>query len=384
MTFSEKSRNYRVKHFTIFLKVNLFFFIFLQKNYCQINNEAFGKYRIDSSVTTKWQIDFQSISYFHNREYFGKIADGYTLFGNNLSPKLTYKPNQKVSIEAGLFIRKDFGNQGIKNIQPTFTIVIEKDSGQFRFGNLKGNLNHNLIEPLYNFEGIISNNLESGIQYTKVKNKTFLDIWVDWQRMIYNNSPYKEEIWGGVHWKPTVYSGSKFNVKTPIQFTAYHKGGQITVDKSPLKTELNLAAGIETNWSNAGIFKKISLQNYFLLFQHQSNIVRNYKSGAGYYLNATFETRKLNAMISYYYGNSLNSFTGGDLFQSVNKNNELNTEKYRKLLIFRLYKDFEIIPNLFLIARFEPYFDLLNKRFEHSEGLFISFREKFGLAKRKF
>jgi hypothetical protein len=34
-----------------------------------------------------------------------------------------------------------------------------------------------------------------------------------------------------------------------------------------------------------------------------------------------------------------------------------------------------------LTARFEPYFDLNNGIFEHSEGLFITYKEIFGIKK---
>jgi hypothetical protein len=357
--------------------------ILLLSNFCkaQINNNSF--YFVPKTDTiSQFTFDFQSFSYFHNREYFGKIADGYTLFGNNISPSLIYKPAKNVSIQLGAFARKDFGNSGFKDLQPTFTVLIEKDSTEFRFGNIKGNLAHQLNEPLYNFEGIINNALESGFQLTNRKKEHFFDLWVDWQRMIYQNSPYKEEIWGGTHWKPTIYKGSNITFKTPIQLTAYHKGGQITLDNRPLKTELNIAIGLETEFKLNGFFKKINLQNYFLGYKQQSNEIREYKSGLGYYLNATFENRKFNTMFSYYFGNSVSSFSGGSLYQSINKNDGFATEKYRKLLIMRIYKDFQIIPNLSLVARFEPYYDLNNARFEHSEGLFINYKQKFGLGKK--
>lgn len=361
----------------------VFFLTISFKTFAQINNNAFiFNETLDSNKNLKWKIDFQSLSYFHNREYFGKIADGYTLFGNQFSPKIVYNPSQKVSIEAGVFAQKDFGNTSFSAIQPIFTIILKKDSTLFRFGNLKGNLAHQLIEPLYNFEGIISNNLESGFQLTKKNKGNFFDLWVDWQRMIYQNSPFKEEIWGGIHWKPVIYDKNNFQLKTPIQFTAYHKGGQITLDNRPLKTETNLALGTEAIWKRPKSGNKIVFQNYVLGFKEQSNVIKELKSGLAFYSNLTFETKKFNAMLTYYFGNGYSSKMGGDLYQSINKNDETNTEKYRKLLIFKLFKDYKIIDNLYLIARFEPYLDLETGIFEHSEGLFISYKETFGIIKR--
>ena len=152
---------YKELNYSYKLILLLLFSVIATENLAQINNNAFiFNETLDSNKNAKWEVDFQSLSYFHNREYFGKIADGYTLFGNQVSPKIVYSPSQKVSIEAGVFAQKDFGNTRFSTIQPIFTIILKKDSTQFRFGNIKGNLNHQLIEPLYNIEGIISNNLE--------------------------------------------------------------------------------------------------------------------------------------------------------------------------------------------------------------------------------
>lgn len=368
------------------LRVSIIFFSFFTlisfQNYAQINNSAFlFNDPLDSNKNNNWKVDFQSLSYFQNKEFFGKIADGFTLFGNQITPKIIYSPSQKVSIEAGVFVQKDFGNTRFSAIQPIFTVVIKKDSTQFRFGNLKGNLNHQLIEPLYNFDGIISNNLESGFQLLKKNKANFFDLWVDWQRMIYQNSPFKEEIWGGIHYKPVIYSKNNFQFKTPIQFTAYHKGGQITIDNRPLITETNLALGTEAIWKLPKNSNKLIFQNYVLGFKHQSNIIKELKSGLGIYSNLRLENKRLNAMLSYFFGNGYSAKMGGDLYQSINKNDETSTEKYRNLLILRIFKDYQIINNLFLTVRFEPYFDFKNRRYEHSEGLFISYKETFNLTK---
>jgi hypothetical protein len=72
---------------------------------------------------------------------------------------------------------------------------------------------------------------------------------------------------------------------------------------------------------------------------------------------------------------------GGDLYQSVGRVYKYpnSVEKERKLLIFRIMKDWRLIDNLWLTFRFEPYLDLNNHSFEHSEGLFLSYRQNFRL-----
>jgi hypothetical protein len=276
---------------------------------------------------------------------------------------------------------KDFGNDKFSAIQPTFKVTIKKDSTTFRFGNINGNLNHQLVDPLYSFENIINYNQENGFQLSKQKNGKFFDLWVDWQKMIYQNSPFKEEIWGGMHFRPVILKNNKFQMRLPIQFTAYHKGGQITLDNRPLITNFNTAIGIETIWNRTGKFKKIALQNYILGYKQQTNMVKEIKSGMGMYLNATFERKGFNTMITYWKGDSFYANKGYDIYQSVNKNNEAKFEKNRNLLIFKIYRDFKILDNMYLTARFEPYYDFNQAIFEHSEGLFITYKEMFGIRK---
>ena len=111
-----------------------------------------------------------------------------------------------MQIEAGVLGRKDFGNSAFTSVQPLFSIKIQKDSAQFLFGNLEGHLNHHLVEPLLNFERVILNRQETGLQYLKRKKNTFFDGWIDWQKMIYNGSDFKEEIFAGMSWNKKIIS----------------------------------------------------------------------------------------------------------------------------------------------------------------------------------
>ena len=61
-----------------------------------------------------------------NNEYFNDIADGYTLFGYHLNPKLVYFPAEFIRIEAGALLWKDFGTNNYNQVRPTFTIKLQK------------------------------------------------------------------------------------------------------------------------------------------------------------------------------------------------------------------------------------------------------------------
>jgi hypothetical protein len=352
----------------------------------QLNNLTLETFQpIDSTRSKQLSFQFESFSYIKNNEYFLKVADGYTLFGNILSPKIRFQPAPNVQIEGGIFARKDFGNTVFTSVQPIFTVKIQKDSSQFLFGNLEGHLNHRLVEPMLNFERVILNRQETGLQYTKRKKNTFFDSWIDWQKMIYNGSDFKEEIFAGFSWNKKIYTRSNFSFSIPIQLTFQHRGGQTTVDTGQVITNINTAIGLEAEWRTSGFFQKIRLQNYFVGYRQNANYHPFFPDGSGAYINLTAETKVINVMLSYWNSTGYLSDAGGDLYQSVGRTFDYGkvVERYRNILIIRAMKDWKIMDNLFLTFRFEPYFDFNNKGFEHSESLFLSYRQRFGLGKIK-
>jgi len=350
----------------------------------QLNNVALETFQhLDSTKSKQLSFQFESFSFLKNNEYFLKIADGYTLFGNQLSPKLAYQPAPNVRIEAGVFVWKDFGNSDLTSVQPIFTVKIQKKSSQFLFGNLYGNLNHHLIEPMMNPERVILKRQEYGLQYTKRKNNTFFDSWIDWQKMIYSGSNFKEQIFAGFSWNKKLITKPNFYLSIPIQLTLQHYGGQQTIDTGQVVTNINTAIGVEAEWRMQGFLQKIRLQNYFVGYRQNSNYHPFFPEGSGVYLNLTAETKLINLMFSYWNSTGYLSDAGGDLYQSVGRTFDYGkaVEKYRNILIVRAMKDWKILDNLYLTFRFEPYFDFNNATFEHSESLFLTYRQGFALGK---
>lgn len=352
----------------------------------QLNNLTLETFQhLDSMRSRQLSFQFESFSFSKNNEYFLKVADGYTLFGHILSPKIYYQPAPHVQIEAGIFARKDFGNSAFTSVQPIFTVKIQKDSSQFLFGNLEGHLNHRLVEPMLNFESVILNRQETGLQYTKRKENTFFDAWIDWQKMIYHGSDFKEEIFAGFSWDKKLINRPRFSFSIPLQMTFQHRGGQTTTDTGQVITNINIAIGLEAEWQTIGFFQKIRFQHYFVGYRQNANYHPFFPNGSGAFINLTAETKIVNLMISYWNSVGYLSDAGGDLYQSVGRTFKYGkvVEKYRNILLLRAMKDWKIMNNLYLTFRFEPYFDFNNKGFEHAESLFLSYRKQFGLGKIK-
>ncbi|MFD2246133.1 hypothetical protein [Pontibacter ruber] len=329
-----------------------------------------------------------------NNEYFNKIADGYTLFGYHLQPKLIYFPSASIRIEAGALISKDFGNDDFQDLEPTFTAKVQRENWALLFGTLQGNLNHGYIEPLYDFERVITDRLENGLQFLLNTNRLEMDAWIDWQKMIYPGDPDREEVAGGASAALNLWrkegkwgEGDMVQLSLPLQFTAQHKGGQIDASELPLLTVVNAATGIELERQYPfKVLHRLYTKNYIVGFKDFSNEYQlAYKSGGGIYLNAGIDTKYQDVMLSYWQGDGYISELGGKLYQSASttyKDPDYVQEE-RRLLILRFMEDFELLDNLYLTVRLEPVVDLDNPKLEFSNAFYLTFDTDFFLAKPK-
>jgi hypothetical protein len=352
-------------HFTIF------------KSKAQVNYQVFANPKAyNLPDTSRLFASLQSYSFLHNREYFDEIADGYTLFGHIIKPQLNYQVASNVCISAGLLAAIDFGNVGFRSLQPVYGISIMKDSAIFTFGNINSHLAHGLLEPMGAFENSILRPAEQGIQLLSNKNGRFLDIWIDWQNMIYRNSTDQEVIAGGLHYKPRFWLSSNTKLQIPLQFTALHRGGQIGYNSMPISTVFNLAIGPELTFGSSQS-RQYHINAYYLGQKNDLAPKQMPVNGKALLLNFTTEKNRNQIAINYWQGRDFMSGNGGDIYQNHNKYKFATPTSTRKLLIFRLIKDYKITDNIYITARFEPYYNLISKKLNHAEGLYINYKQNF-------
>lgn len=387
----EITKNFTKKHFyrSFFI---LFFLIVLQgagsavPAMAQLPNKAFEFRRpLVPADSQRVKLGVYFLGFNKNNEYFNKITDGYTLFGMQAVPYLTYQASSRVRLDAGFLVRKDFGRSGFADFEPLLTIRYQQGPFNVLFGTLEGSLNHRLIEPLYDFERIMLDRFEEGLQFLLKKPSTFVDVWIDWEHMIYRGSSTQEEVSGGISFNQKLLGNEIWHMKLPLQGLAYHKGGQIDVNPNPLITRVNLAGGIELErrWEQ-GLIRSIGFQPYVVWFRDFSNqVVLPFQEGGGWYLNLSAASRHLTAMLSYWEGEEFVSIKGGGLYQSVSttfKYPEFTQEK-RKLLILRLLLEVPITKNLEVSTRFEPHYDFGFRKFEFSHGMYLNYKTDFYLFK---
>ena len=331
------------------------------------------------------RVSLNAFTFFKDNEYFNKIVDGYTLFGTQLNPQLVYYPTKNLRLEAGVFLWKDFGNPMLQQVRPTYRATWTVKNHQFIFGNTRAHLNHNYIEPLFNFERVMLKPLEEGIQYRHLGNRLFVDVWVDWQRQQYRYSNFQEEIAGGISSSYRLSSAaSLWQVTVPFQFTATHHGGQIDTLNKPLQTLFNEALGLEVRRSLGRRGWAVRLNAYALGFQDHSFTFGQlpFKNGTAFYLNGTLETKYGDAMLSYFEGEHFIAPLGGDLYQGLSRtvSDPAYTETVRRVLLLRLLRDFRISDAAALTVRVEPVYDFKSRKTDFSFGFYLNFRQEWLLG----
>ena len=335
--------------------------------YAQVNNNNLENNVsfLDSNIK-KVQFRFNSLIYVKNNEYFNEIADGYTLIGYYANPQVSYEIHKKVQILAGVFARKAYGQHGLKEIEPIFTVQIKQNDWRFLFGNIEGNIAHRMIEPLVSFERLLNQPLEHGFQAKYQKKEIFFDAWLDWQQTTMAGQSQQERIWAGVSYYSPAVSIKNIKFQALAQASIFHAGGQNILTVLPVRTLLNPALGLRAK-RDLGKNQSLTVDNYYVGY-FESPL-----RGSAYYFNTFWQNPKYQVGVSYWLGSFFNSPFGNDLMQSSSRkfNNENYYERIRNVLIMRLVRDWEVSRKVTISLRVEPYFDLNNKVFEHSEGLYL-------------
>ena len=375
------------------LKQSLLIFVFLflgRSADAQFNNEAlFSSIRPADTLDKQLDLRFYTFNFVRNYEYANHFHDGYTLYGTQVVPQLIYYAHPRLAISAGAYLRKDFGREGIRDAQPLFNLTYHKNDLRLIFGSLEGNIQHQYIEPLYDFEGKITHPVEYGTQLLIEQEKLKLDAWIAWQKMIDKGEAQKEEIVGGLTAERLLWQQGRVQLSLPVQVLAYHQGGQIDVLKDvPISTLMNAALGFKLKRTGAGWAQSLFTENYFAFYNDFSPTKRrNWQRGYGLWLHAGAQGRWGTLMASYWKGHNFISIKGMPLYESVSHTlyNEGYTQSNRSILALRYAYQKELVPHLYLDVRFEPHIDFNDKakdlQFNHS--FFLTYKEDFKLLKRK-
>lgn len=352
----------------------------------QLDNTAFeDRLQMEEADTGKLFLGLNFLGFSKNNEYFDTIIEGYTLLGYQLHPSLSYFPRKGIRLDAGVFVQQDFGNRDFSTVVPTVSLKVAKGPFALVFGNIESSLNHRLIEPLYDFERVLNDRLETGIQLQAITDGLFFDLWLDWQNMIYNKDPEQERFVSGLSLSKRIINKGSFLVSLPLQIQMSHKGGQINVNPPPLETVMNTAIGVEVRKKTLGLIKDWMVDGFYVHYNNMSSTnVRPYKDGSGFYFNGNISTTfGLDVMASYWQAHEFISIQGGKVYPSVSELDYRVQQENMQLLMLRLLYNKEVTRGLVATLRVEPYYDLSYQSFQYSYGFYLQFSDRFFIARRK-
>ncbi|HEY3430897.1 MAG TPA: hypothetical protein VGK39_09485 [Cyclobacteriaceae bacterium] len=352
----------------------------------QLNNSAFEqRMAVSEADSNKLFLGINFLGFGKNNEWFDTTVDGYTLFGYQLNPYLSYHIAKNVRLDAGVYAQKDFGNDDYSDVKPTLSLKItnNKRNSSFIFGTLEGSVNHGLIEPLYDFERVLNNRLENGLQMLFKEDKISFDAWIDWQNMIYFNDTEPERFTAGFTMNTTLFRKGGFHIDLPIQVLANHQGGQIDSVDNPVITVFNVAAGLTLEFESNRFVTAWGLKSY-LPYHDTSSDDLPYQHGKGIFINPYVTTKiGLTVMGSYWWADKFLTVQGGDLYPSINKKYPTRIDEERTIFMLRVLYDVKIADGLILTARAEPFYDTYAEALEYSFGLYLNFSDRFFLLNAK-
>jgi hypothetical protein len=331
------------------------------------------------------QID--NLNYLRNYEYFGKIPLSYTLLGYQFIPQLKYQLNENFLVKGGIFLRHESGRPGFETIAPVFTAKYQKKDLSLIMGTLEGGANHRFIEPIYNIEATISDRIENGVQIKLDKPKLFFDWYIDWEKAIQLNDPFREELTSGVSTRFKLIDKEKFSFEIPLQAMVAHKGGQISNSPVNVESLLNTATGVSLKFKrpSASFLKEIQTEHYFVYYRNLSGTkVRLFNEGSGTLSTLTFRSAK-NFDLDLRFWNGWDYFgpRGQPLYNSISEKVPNYGERSRQLVFVTFIYDKQLFKDVSIDLRLEPYYDIGNNFMEYAYSAFIRLNKDFFLKKLK-
>lgn len=333
-------------------------------------------------------IQVESSSFTKNNEYLSKFAQGITGIGVQVKPTFEYYFNENTKANIGAYGLKYSGVNNLSQATPIFSIHHKIcDGAEVVFGNIYGNLNHKLEEPLYRFDRYYTNNIEYGFQFLHKSKYVESDLWVDWDKFIFEGDPFQEEFTAGNHTTVNFINNDKFEFKGDIQALLSHKGGEIDTYEGPAIYLFSGAYGFDLRYKTEKFSFGASPKVFWyrgLRLPESGNNFYHYKHGSGFLMKADVDHKNFNFKLGYWIGEKFIASKGEYLYMSVSEVDEKTRQVTRKLITAKLSVKRPISKNLHLEFRTELYGDLVNDVLpDYTYGFYFIANERFFLKKIK-
>ncbi len=357
-----------------------------QLSYQNEQNRNNRIWKADNGLYLNWYNN----NFFKNNEYFLNTASGYTLFGTQHIPTLLYKANKHLLLQGGVYLKKDFGTEGMAKVAPFYLVSLQKNGYSLSFGNIHANINHRMYDPLFANERLMTHHLEEGFSLKVNRRKIYSETWINWEKQQYYFSDFNEQFTVGHNTDVKLYDNRKFSIGVPIQALAIHSGGQLDTTDNPTSTIINASLGINAaiklNKSKKSINRIGFNANYLIYKDLAENSGLPYTNGSAIFANLNVSIfHHFHAAISYWKSDRFIAPKGDILYQSISSNpKNLNyLEPQREMVQLGLAYEKKVAKLVNLSVRLQPFYDLTNSRLDYSYSLLLTLQPNIRLLKKQ-
>ena len=339
-----------------------------------------------SSDTNSLFLSIENTNFLKNNEYFNDYVDGYTKLGFFLRPELTYLLSEGTTLSAGAHMLKYSGSDRFHQVIPVFSLEHKLYSNLgLVMGTLDNRDHHHLIDPVYHFENFLDRNVENGLQLLADYGSFRGDLWINWERFIFQGADFREQFETGVSADARLLGKeSRLSLNLPFQLLVQHKGGQINQSDKPISTIINASTGLNTKMeTDAGLIRSLTLRNQYVMYRDVSpQKLQPYSTGYAWYTSLIMEHPAISLELSYWRAHQFISFSGNPIFQaySIKKNRSLHPNRELFAGRLRYSKTYDHLRVLFNV---DSYFDPLNHSMDFGIGLYLMLNTELFLAKSK-
>lgn len=343
----------------------------------QLSNHLFNL--APEPVAKPIQGSVDAFPFFKNNEYFNTVNPGETLFGFRAAGQLSFQiaPAGRARLSAGMLVQENYGGKTL--VKPLLNLTLTgKRQWNYIFGTLVSGTRHRLIEPLYNYEQVLTQPIEYGIQFRRQHHRYFYDGWVEWRQQLDKSSGRQEFIIGGQSAEIRFNPNARWVLSAPLQAVIVHQGGQALNPPVSISTRINAAAGLR--WQHrdtAWMLEALYLQS----LDNSPNPLQPWNNGWATMINARAGFGRYHSLTAtWWFAREFFTTIGSPVFSNVNLTNVYANSHTRRLVMLRyVYSRPVISRKIWLDIRLEPHYDLEAGKTEFSHGVFLRYITSGGL-----
>lgn len=333
-------------------------------------------------------LKIESTSFLKNNEYFNPYTKGFTGIGVFLKPAIEYYISQSTKVDLGAYLLKYSGVERFNKVIPLFSIQQKLGENiDLIFGNLHGTLSHQIEEPLFRFDRYYQYSVEYGVQVWYHSPTIESDLWINWEKYIFKNSPFQEEFTIGSVSNFRILKKNRFSMYLPLQLFIFHKGGQIDSSPKGVSSIFNGVIGFSFRYQ-LNEFNTLGLESLFFKYKGLDlpSVGENsqlFDKGKAVYFKLKYIHKKHKFSLGYWKSNQFIAPKGEYLFLNISEYDNTFGKDNKELVTAKFSTEYSISKSVKIGFRMDGYFDLENADLSHSAGLYLLLKDSFFLRKLK-